>query len=80
MPGTTTSLAEQSQTGNKSIVDNFEPRRYKQPDMRAEEDAEMYWVRKMEDCGVCRRVGTVISAGIVVGTAWHGLAALVRLF
>jgi hypothetical protein len=40
---------------------------------------QMYWVRVLENSGVGRAVGAVISAAVVVGAAWHGLGALVRL-
>ncbi|WP_276322401.1 hypothetical protein [Cohnella luojiensis] len=39
----------------------------------------MYWVRVLEDSGVCRAVGAVVTAAVVVGVAWHGLGALYRL-
>jgi len=39
----------------------------------------MYWLRVLEESGVCRAVGAVLSAAVVIGIAWHGLAALVRL-
>ncbi|MFC4305955.1 hypothetical protein [Cohnella boryungensis] len=39
----------------------------------------MYWVRVLEESGLCRAIGAVISAAVVLGAAGHGLGALVRL-
>ena len=39
----------------------------------------MYWVRVLEESGFCRAVGNILAAVVVVGAAWHGLAALYHL-
>ncbi|WP_256442715.1 hypothetical protein [Cohnella sp. LGH] len=39
----------------------------------------MYWVRVLEESGIGRAVGSILAAVVIVGTAWHGIAALYRL-
>jgi len=40
---------------------------------------QMYWLRVLEESGVGRALGSIMAAAVIVGAAWHGLAALVRL-